>query len=63
MEIKFELDTDKSTKAAVAIATVHAFARVSFDTDLPSLTVANALATIIIIATLYGPRPSPKKPI
>jgi hypothetical protein len=57
MEIKFELDTDKSTKAAVAIATVHALTRVSFVTDLPQLTATNALVTIIIVAILYCPRP------
>ncbi len=31
--------------------------------NLPSLAVANALVTIIIIAILYGPRPAFKKPI
>jgi hypothetical protein len=63
MEIKFKLDTDKAAKAAVAIATAHVFSRVSLATDLPSLAVANALATIIVIAILYGPRPAPKKTV
>jgi hypothetical protein len=63
MEIKFELDTNKAAKAAVAIATAHGFSRVSLAMDLPSLAAANALATIIIIAILYGPRPAPKKPV
>jgi hypothetical protein len=63
MEIKFKLDTNKAAKAAVAIATAHAFSRVSLATDLPSLAAANSLATIIIIAILYGPRPAPKKPV
>ncbi len=63
MEIKFKLDTDKAAKAAVAIATAHAFSRVSLATDLPSLAAAKALATIIVVGILYGPRPAPKKPI
>ncbi len=50
MEIKFKLDTDKAAKAAVAIVTAHVFSRVSLATDSSSLAVANALATIIIIA-------------
>jgi hypothetical protein len=33
MEIKFKLDTNKAAKAAVAIATVHMFSRVSLATD------------------------------
>jgi hypothetical protein len=52
MEIKFKLDTDKAAKAAVAIATAHAFSRVSLAMDLPSLAAANALVTIIVIAIL-----------
>jgi hypothetical protein len=63
MKIKFELDTDKAAKAAVATTTAHAFSRVSLAMDLPSLAAANALGTIIIIAILYGPRPAPKKTI
>ena len=63
MEIKFELDTDKAAKAAVAIVTVHAFSRVSLATDSPSLAAANALVTIIVIAILYGPCPAPQKTI
>ncbi len=63
MEIKFELDTNKAAKAVVAIATAHAFSRFSLATNLPSLTAANALATIIVIAILYGPHPAPKKAV
>jgi hypothetical protein len=62
MEIKFELDTDKAAKAAVAIATAHAFSHVSLATDFPSLAAANGLATIIVIAILYGPHLAPKNP-
>ncbi len=60
MEIKFKIDTEKSAKAAVAIVTAHALSCVSLATDLPQLAAANALATIIIIAILYGPCPAPK---
>jgi hypothetical protein len=60
MEIKFKLDIKKSAKAAVAIATMHALSRVSLATDLPQLAAPNALATIIVIAILYGPCPAPK---
>ncbi len=63
MGIKFKLDTDKAAKAAIAIATADAFSRVSLATDLPSLAAANALATIIVIAILYGPCSAPKKPV
>jgi hypothetical protein len=63
MEIKFELDTNKAAKAAVAIATAHAFSRVSLATDLPSLAAANALVTIIVIVILYGLRPAPQKTV
>ena len=60
MEIKFKLDTKKSAKVAIVIATAHALSCVSLAMDFPQLTAANALATIIIIAILYGPRPAPK---
>jgi hypothetical protein len=63
MEIKFELDTEKSTKAAVAIATAHALAQVSLASESPNLAIANAIATIIIVAILYCPRLAPKRTI
>jgi hypothetical protein len=56
MEIKFELDTKKATHAAVAIAAGYALCRVSKHSNSPQLTTANAIALIIIIAILYGPR-------
>ncbi len=56
MEIKLELDTEKSTKTAVAIATAHALSRVSLATESPNLAIANTIATIIIVAILYCPR-------
>jgi hypothetical protein len=61
MEIKSELDTEKSVNAAVAIATSYGLCRVSQATEFPQLAAANALVLIIIIAILYGPRPAPKK--
>ena len=60
MEIKFELDTEKASKAAIAIAAAYGLARVSEQTEYPQLAAANAVALIIIIAILYGPRPAPK---
>jgi hypothetical protein len=61
MEIKLELDTDKASKAAVAIATAYGLCRVSKGTKYPQLAAANAIALIIIIAILCGPRPAPQK--
>jgi hypothetical protein len=61
MEIKFELDTKKATRAAVAIAAAYALCRVSKHSDSPQLATANAIAMIIIIAILYGPCPAPTK--
>jgi hypothetical protein len=59
MQIKFKLDTKKSAKAAIAIATTHVLSHVSLAMDLPQLAAANALATIIVITILYGPRLAP----
>jgi hypothetical protein len=61
MEIKFELDTEKATRAAVAIAATYALCRVSEHSDSPQLVAANAIALIVIIGILYGPRPAPTK--
>ena len=61
MEIKLELDTEKTLKAAVAIAAAYGLCRVSESTNLPQLAAANAFALIVIIAILYGPRPAPKQ--
>ena len=59
MEIKLELDTEK-TKAAVAITALYGLCRVSADTEYPQLAAANVIALIVIITTLYGPCPAPK---
>jgi hypothetical protein len=61
MEIKLELDTKKNAKAAVAIASAYGLCQVSETTNFPQLAAANAIALIIIVAILYGPRPAPKK--
>ncbi len=61
MEIKFELDTEKASKALVAVAAAHGLCKVSEASDSPRLAAANALALIVIIAILYGPRPTLKR--
>ena len=62
MEIKLELDTEKTVRAAVAITAAYGLGRVSERTDLPQLAAANAFALIVIVAILYGPRPAPTTP-
>jgi hypothetical protein len=59
MEIKFKLDTEKATCAAMAIAATYALCRVSKHSDSPQLATANAIALIIILTILYCPRPAP----
>jgi hypothetical protein len=61
MEIKFKLDTKITTHAAVAIAATYALCCVSNYSNSPQLATANAIALIVIIAILYGPRPAPTK--
>ena len=61
MEIKLELHTEKTAKAAVAIASAFGLCRVSESTEFPQFATANAIALIAIVAILYGPRPAPKK--
>jgi hypothetical protein len=61
MEIKFKLDTKKATHAAVAIVAAYALCRVSEHSNSPQLAAANAIALIVIITILYGPRPAPTK--
>ena len=63
MEIKLELDTEKTAKAAVAIAAAYGLSRVSERAANPQLAAANALALIVIVAILYGPRPAPKRSV
>ena len=62
MEIKLERDTEKTAKAAIAIASAYGLCRVSESTKFPQLTAANAIALIIIVPILYGPCLAPKNP-
>ncbi len=52
MEIKLELDTEKTAKAAVAIAAAYGLCHVSEGTKSNQLAAANALALIVIIAII-----------
>jgi hypothetical protein len=52
IEIKLELDTEKASKAAVAITAAYGLCRVSTDTKYPQLATANAIALLVIIAIL-----------
>jgi len=61
MEIKLDLDTEKTVKATMAIACAYGLAGVSKASKSPHLATASALALIVIIAILYAPRPAPKK--
>ena len=61
MEIKFELDSDKATRATVAITASYGLGRASKGTEYPQLACANAIAFIIIIPILYSTRPAVKK--
>jgi hypothetical protein len=61
MEIKLELDTKKTVKATIAIASAYGLCRVSESTKFSQLAAANAIALIVIVAILYCPCPVPKK--
>jgi hypothetical protein len=61
MEVKFELDTKKASKAIVAIAAAYGLCHVSEGTKFSQLAAAKALALIAIFAILYGPHLAPKK--
>jgi len=63
MEIKLELDTEKTAKAAVAIAAAYGLCRVSEGTKSNQLAAVNALALIVIVAIIYGPRSVPRKTV
>jgi hypothetical protein len=60
MEIKLKLDSEKASKAAVAIAAAYGLCRVSKGTKSPQLAAANAFVLIVIVMIPYGPRPVPK---
>jgi hypothetical protein len=57
IDIKLKLDTEKASKAAMAIAAAYELCKVSSDNKYPQLTVANVIALTVIIAILYDPRP------
>ncbi len=61
MKIKLELDTNKASKAAVAIATAYRLCCVSKGTKYPQLAAANTIALITVMAILYGSRPAPQQ--
>ncbi len=63
MEIKLELDTEKTAKAAVAIAAAYGLCRVSEGTKSNQLAAVNALALIVIVAIIYGSRSVPRKTV
>ncbi len=63
MEIKLELDTEKTAKAAVAITAAYGLCHVSEGTKSNQLSAVNALALIVIVAIIYGPRLVPRKTI
>ena len=63
MEIKLELDTKETVKAAVAIAAAYGLCHVSEGTKSNQLAAVNALALIVIVAIIYGPRLVPRKTI
>ena len=55
MEIKLELDTEKTAKAAVTVAAILGLCQVSERSENHSLVASvNALAIIIVIAIIYG---------
>jgi len=56
MEIKLELDTEKTAKAVVTVTAIIGLCRVSKRLENHSLAYVNALAIIIVIATIYYPR-------
>jgi hypothetical protein len=60
MEIKLELDTEKASKAVVAITAAYGLCRVSADIEYPQLAAANMITLIVITVILYGPRPALK---
>jgi hypothetical protein len=63
VKIKLKLDTKKTTKAAVAIAAAYGLCRVPEGTKSNQLAAANALALIVIVAIIYGPRSVPQKSV
>ncbi len=63
MEIKLKLDTEKTAKAAVAIAVAYGLCRVFEGTNSNRLAAVNALPLIVIVAIIYGPCLVPRKTV
>ncbi len=55
MEIKLELDTEKTAKVVVTVTAIIGLCRVAERSENHSLAYANALAIIIVIASIYYP--------
>jgi hypothetical protein len=60
MEIKFELDTEKAAKTAIAMVASYGLGQVFKGTECPQLAFTNVIVFIVIIAILYGSCPAPK---
>ncbi len=56
MEIKLELDTEKTAKAVVTVTAILGLCRVSERSGNHSLASTNAIAIIIVIAIIYYAR-------
>ena len=56
MEIKLELDTEKTAKAVITVTAILELCWVSERLENYSLASANALAIIIVIAIIYCPQ-------
>ena len=56
MEIKLEIDTEKTAKAVVTVTAILGLCQVSERSENHSLASTNALAIIIGIAIIYCPR-------
>ena len=61
MEIKFDLDTKKTAKAAIAIASAIGLCHVSRSMQYPQLAAVNAITLIVIVGILYFLCSSSKK--
>lgn len=57
MEIKFELDTEKTMKAIIAGSAAYGLTTVSVGTNGPQFAAASMLALIAIVYILFGQHP------
>ena len=56
MEIKLELDNEKTAKSVVTVTAILGLCQVSKRSENHSLASVNALAIIIVIAIIYYPQ-------